>query len=65
MYVCGVLLRLSAITPPFWVARDYSSRLYYIEESLIYKPLDVSLILFVSNLTVATPIDYLVPFTIL
>ena len=46
-YVCGVLLRLSAITPPYWVTRDYSSRLYYTEVSLVYKPLDVSLIPFV------------------
>ena len=50
IYACGVLPRLFAITPLLWVTRDYSSRLRYIAESLIYKPLDVSLVLFVSNL---------------
>ena len=50
LYTCGVLLRLFAIALLLWVTRDYSSRLRYIAGSLIYKPLDVSLVLFVSNL---------------
>ena len=50
MYVYSVLLRLFAIALLLWVTRDYSSRLYYVKESLIYKPLDVSLIPFISIL---------------